>query len=110
MNSGKDSNWVHWLYAVRTGTLTSMDFSIVVMEIGYPAVRRSTRARTHRSSSSPRGSATRQAIAGVTKGSSWSRQPTTTRPLLAEADSRADAESGPLLWTRGGIAWPGTES
>jgi hypothetical protein len=29
MNCGKDSNWVHWLYAVETGTSISMDSSIV---------------------------------------------------------------------------------
>lgn len=29
MNSGNDSNWVHWLYAVLTGTATSIDCSMV---------------------------------------------------------------------------------
>src|SRR5690606_31240391 len=31
MNSGNDSNRVHWLYATRAGTSTSMDCSTVVM-------------------------------------------------------------------------------
>src|SRR5690606_18336846 len=26
MKRGNSSNWVHWLYAARTGTLTSIDF------------------------------------------------------------------------------------
>src|SRR5690348_113425 len=34
MNCGNSSNCVHWLYAVRTGTATSMDFSTFV--IGPP--------------------------------------------------------------------------
>src|ERR671919_1320703 len=33
MNRGNSSNCVHWLYAARTGTSTSMDFSIVAMAI-----------------------------------------------------------------------------
>jgi hypothetical protein len=31
MKLGNYSNWVHWLYAVRTGTSTSMDFSMFAM-------------------------------------------------------------------------------
>src|SRR6267378_6365590 len=31
MNSGKDSNWVHWSYAVVTGTSTTMSFWIRAM-------------------------------------------------------------------------------
>src|SRR3712207_9363785 len=30
MNRGNSSNWVHWSYAVRTGTPTSMDRSTCV--------------------------------------------------------------------------------
>src|SRR5207302_1179789 len=31
MKRGNSSNWVHWSYATRTGTLTSMDFFTVGM-------------------------------------------------------------------------------
>ena len=31
MNRGNSSNCVHWLYAVRTGTSSSMDSSIVAI-------------------------------------------------------------------------------
>ena len=35
MNCGNVSNWVHWLYASRTGTSTSMLFSIFAMRISF---------------------------------------------------------------------------
>src|SRR4029077_5904922 len=31
MKLGNSSNWVHWLYAVRTGTSTSIDFSMFAL-------------------------------------------------------------------------------
>src|SRR5689334_9399679 len=45
MNCGKVSNWVHWLYAVRTGTSTSMDCSIVLIPSRYPCRDFATRVR-----------------------------------------------------------------
>src|SRR4051794_40502304 len=36
MNRGNSSNWVHWLYAVRTGTSTSTD-SVTVLTL-FPFV------------------------------------------------------------------------
>ena len=32
---GKDSNWVHWLYAVFTGTFTSMDSVTAAMSAPF---------------------------------------------------------------------------
>jgi hypothetical protein len=37
MNRGKSSNCVHWLYAVETGTATSID-SVIVRGAGDPPV------------------------------------------------------------------------
>ena len=36
MNRGNSSNWVHWSYATRTGTSTSMDFFTVGMSMTPP--------------------------------------------------------------------------
>src|ERR1700716_2533631 len=73
MNRGNSSNWVHWSYATRTGTSTSIDFLTVGMSMPPPllffgsgAYWRSPSASppSHSAASSPRGASKSAVVRG----------------------------------------------